>query len=439
MRRFVFSFPLLFFSCLAGCLFCLPPGSAGAQEYSFDAAAYEKKALDWGGYAEVKWEHSDLNQDASFYFINYYRSPLSTLDRFSSTLQLDGSYSRGLASLNWRAQATARQDDIGWYDMADIHEAFASFKPSAQATVDIGKRVFKWGKGYAWNPAALIDRTKDPNNPEEALEGFTGIDIDLIRSFSGPLQTVALTGVVLPVWQGVNEDFGERDNMNLAAKLYLLYLDTDLDFILYTGNSRSTRYGFTFSRNLATNFEVHGEIAHVPEQRQKILEPGGGVATRTVNDTSYLLGLRYLAENDVTSIIEYYHNGDGYSEEEMQRFMQAASNGYAQYLSTGSDQLLQQASGLNEAGYGRPQPGRNYLYARLSVKEPFDVLYFTPALSAIVNLDDQSISLSPEAMYTGITNLEMRLKFTWLHGDHFSEYGEKSSQNKVELRLRYFF
>jgi hypothetical protein len=323
--------------------------------------------------------------------------------------------------------------------MADIHEAFASFKPSAQATVDIGKRVFKWGKGYAWNPAAFIDRPKDPNNPEEALEGFIGADIDLIRSFSGPLQTVALTGVVLPVWQGVNEDFGERDNMNLAAKLYLLYLDTDLDFILYTGNSRSTRYGFTFSRNLATNFEVHGEIAHVPEQRQKILEPGGGVATRTINDTSYLLGLRYLAENDVTSIIEYYHNGDGYSEEEMQRFMQAAFKGYAQYLSTGSAQLLQQASGLNEAGYGRPQPGRDYLYARLSVKEPFDVLYFTPALSAIVNLDDQSISLSPEAMYTGITNLEMRLKFTWLHGDHFSEYGEKSSQNKVEMRLRYFF
>ena len=28
-------------------------------------------------------------------------------------------------------------------------------------------------------------------------------------SYGGELQTVALTGVALPVWQGVNEDFGD--------------------------------------------------------------------------------------------------------------------------------------------------------------------------------------------------------------------------------------
>lgn len=29
----------------------------------------------------------------------------------------------------------------------------------------------------------------------------------------------------------------------------------------------------------------------------------------------------------------------------------------------------------------RPNPGRDYLYARFSLKEPFDLLYFTPALT----------------------------------------------------------
>ena len=432
-----------FFLFLAACAvgIVLPPLDIleAAEEYGFDVDEFEKKNLESGGYAELKWEHSDLNQDSAFYFLNYYRSSRSTLDRYSSTLQLDGSYSRGQASLNWRAQAMARQDDIGWYDNADILEAYGSVKPAPPVTFDAGKRVFKWGKGYAWNPVAFIDRPKDPNNPEEALEGFIGADFDLIRSFSGPLRTVALTGVVLPVWQGVNEDFGEQDNVNLAAKLYLLYLDTDLDLLFYTGNSRSTRYGFSFSRNLATNFEIHGEIAHVPEQKQKILETDGAVAARTISDTSYLLGLRYLTENDVTTIVEYYHNGDGYTEEELHRFLQTAVDGYDQYLISENDLLLQKAAGLNESGYGKPQPGRNYLYTRASIKEPFDILYFIPSLTAIINLDDNSYSLSPELLYTGITNVELRLKFFWLNGDHFSEYGEKPNRNRVEMRLRYFF
>ncbi|GAB4337041.1 MAG: hypothetical protein Kow0089_07900 [Desulfobulbaceae bacterium] len=417
----------------------LSSDSAGAEEYSFDVGEFEKKKIDWGGYLELKWEHSDLNQDSSSYYLKYYHSPRSTLDRYSSTLQLDGNYSHGRASLNWRAQAIARRDDIGWYDSADIFEAFASFKPSVQTTLDIGKRVYKWGKGYAWNPAAFIDRLKDPNNPEEALEGFVGADIDLIRSFEGPLRTAALTGVVLPVWQGVNEDFGHQDNINLAVKLYLLYRDTDLDFMFFTGDSRSIRYGFSFARNLATNFEMHGEIAHVPEQGRKTLEADGSVVTRTVSDTSYLLGLRYLTESDVTTIVEYYRNGDGYAKEELQRYMQAAADGYAQYLLSGSDLLLQEAARLNEGAYGRPYPGREYCYARISVKEPFDILYITPSLTAIVNLEDQSTSLSPEILYTGITNLEMRLKFYWLSGDHLTEYGEKTNENRVELRLRWFF
>ncbi|HCC54049.1 MAG TPA: hypothetical protein DEQ20_03860, partial [Desulfobulbaceae bacterium] len=74
-----------------------------------------------------------------------------------------------------------------------------------------------------------------------------------------------------------------------------------------------------------------------------------------------------------------------------------------------------------------------------SQKEPFDLLYFAPGLTAIMNLDDHSWSLSPEAVYTGFTNWELRLRFSLLNGAVFSEYGEKQNSNKLELRIRYFF
>lgn len=270
------------------------------------------------------------------------------------------------------------------------------------------------------------------------MEGFIGAGLDLIRSFEGPLKTVAVTTVALPVWQGVNEDFGEENRVNIGAKLYLLLHDTDIDLLWYTGNSRITRYGVDFSKNLATNFEVHGELAHIPKQKYKALGETG-LALRETSDTSYLLGVRYLTENDLTAIIEFYHNDDGYTEQGTERFYQLVDQGYSQFLATGNNTLLQQAGVISGSGYSRAQSGRNYLYARLSQKEPFDILYFSPGITAIVNLDDQSCSISPEVVYTGFTNWEMRLRFSWLNGAEMSEYGEKQNSSKLEVRVRYFF
>lgn len=155
--------------------------------------------------------------------------------------------------------------------------------------------------------------------------------------------------------------------------------------------------------------------------------------------TSYLAGIRYLTEFDLTSIVEYYHNGLGYTEDEMERFYQRVAAGEAQWISSGSDAILDQVRQLANKGYSRPNPGRDYLYARFSLKEPFDLLYFTPALTAIINLDDQSSSVTPELTYTGITNWEVQLRWIVLLGDDLSEFGEKQNSNKLELRLRYFF
>ena len=424
---------------LIGLLFSVLPALAG-EEFSFELEEIEKKNLTWGGYAEVMWEHMDINQGAAFSLIEPAGRPGATLDRFSGRVQIDGSYLYKITSVNWLLKAAGQQDEGGgWFDMADVYEAYASLKPTPAVTAGIGKRSYRWGKGYAWNPAGFINRIKDPNNPEEALEGFSTAELDVIKSFAGPLQTVALTTALLPVWQGVNEDFGERDNVNLAAKLYFLYNDTDIDLICYTGNSRSSRYGVDFARNLATNFEIHGEVAYVPDLEKIVLQQDGSVLTDGGAAFSYLAGLRYLTENDLTGIIEYYHDDAGYTDGEMDLFYQLVVDGETQFLASGLDTLLDKARNMSLRGYGRPQPGRNYLYAKFTQQEPFDVLYFTPGLIAIVNLDDNSCSISPEVVYTGFTNWELRLRFSALVGDAFSDYGERLNSSKLELRVRYFF
>jgi hypothetical protein len=41
--------------------------------------------------------------------------------------------------------------------------------------------------------------------------------------------------------------------------------------------------------------------------------------------------------------------------------------------------------------------------------------------------------------YTGITNWELQMRFSLLNGGDMSEYGAKQNNNKLEVRIRYFF
>jgi len=83
--------------------------------------------------------------------------------------------------------------------------------------------------------------------------------------------------------------------------------------------------------------------------------------------------------------------------------------------------------------------GQNYLYLKVSQKEPFDILDFTPSFTLIANADDHSFSFVPEVLYAGFKNLELRLRLALNHGNASTDFGEKTVQSRVELRARYFF
>ncbi len=405
------------------------------ESFDFDIETIEKKALQWGGYAEITWTHQDVNQDSVFAFLNTRDDMPANLDKLKGTLQLDGRYDLNKLHFHWLVQASGQEDDLGWLDSADAFSAYASFTLSPNLSFNLGKKSYNWGKGYAWNPAGFINRKKDPDNPEESREGYITAEADFVKSFANNtrLQNIALTTVLLPVLEDVNEEFGQLHHLNLATKLSLLYADTDIDLLLFAGDSRQTRLGIDFSKNLATNFEIHGELAYIPNLNTIELAEDNSVSNSEQDALSLLLGLRYLSQSDITTIVEYYYNGGGYSTEEMEQFYDFAALGEA------NEALLAKARQLSFQGYGRPQPGQNYLYAKISRKEPFSLLYTTIGLITMLNVDDQSFVVTPELIYTRITNLEMLLRFSLFSGGENTEYGEKLADNKLELRLRYFF
>jgi len=415
---------------------CFTASLHAAEDFSFDPTAFQKQAFEWGAYLELDLEHFEFDQGSAAYLMNLAnQTNHNQLDRTTGILELNGRYKKENLSAAFIMHSEAQHDAIDNRDETKLYEATLTYQPDPATTIDIGKKSLRWGKGYAWNPVGFIERPKDPNDPDLSREGYVIASADFIRSRNGPLQTVAITPVLLPVNDNLNDDFGEPDHINTALKLYLLYRDTDIDFMILSDGSRSTRYGFDFSLNLDTNIELHGEWAHVSEVTKPVTDALGNTYQSTASANNYLLGVRYLSQNETTYILEYFSNGAGYSENELADYYQLVHTADE----TNNTTLLNLARDLGTKTYLRRNAGQHYLYLRVSHTEPFDLLYFTPAVTAITNLDDQSFSVAPEMIYTGFNNLEMRLKGTWLQGSKLTEFGEKQNDSRIEFRARYYF
>lgn len=362
-----------------------------------------------------------------------------TFEQYNFGLRLEGSYKKDIFSVSFQSETFVQNQFVGWQQSTKLLQGLISLRPNDNFSLEAGNKIFKWGKGYAWSPVAFVDRPKNPEDPEEIRQGYTVLNATWNQSFAGPLSNASLSAAAVPVWEHVNTDFGKPYQVNFASKLYLLYYDTDIDITFLTGSSRTTRFGFDFSRNLSTNLEVHGEWARINNFKMTTINAQGVGSSHQWDAVSYLLGLRYLTEQETTYILEYYRNGTGLSQDQFKDFVTFVNDSYTTYRNTGNRSGLVRASQLAESVYGRPNPMGHYLYFRASQKEPFDILYFTPALTTTINLQDGSFSVIPELAYSPTTNLELRFRTPVLIGWRGTEYGEKQNNYRVEFRLRYYF
>jgi hypothetical protein len=433
MKRLSFIF--LFFT-----FWVIPFLAAAEESYTFDTAETEKKPYHFGGYVEFKPILYGLDRDAAFYKLRFFNDPRGrNLLEANGKIQLEGSFEKNIFRVYAKTNTDLQSSYSGESERSTFYELYGSVKPSSNLKFDVGKKTMKWGKGYAWSPVAFIDRPKDPDDPEQAMEGYILATADFIKSFEGPLKTFSFTPVLFPVYDHVNDTFGNNYKLNVAGRFYFLLYDTDVDLLFMTGGSRTDRYGVDFSRNISTNFEVHGELAYVRNFQKTALDINGNRSLVEGDALSYVVGIRHLTTFDLTTIIEYYHNGMGVSGDDMKNYFAYITRGYDAYQTTGNTTILGNAQQMAEGGYGRASAMGNYLYARFSQKEPFDILYFTPSLIWMMNTDDQSWSLTPELLYTGITNWEFRIRSGIIVGARNSDFGEKQNDYRIELRIGYYF
>jgi hypothetical protein len=435
-----------------------PIPSVSSGEYKIDASEIKKKPYHFGGFAEFRPVINGLNKDSAFYKLNFYNQKEGgTLQEYNSMFQPDFTLEKGSTRLYLQGNIGQNHTYQGWSNDSRLYQGYLTLKPSNSWIFDMGKKTFKWGKGYAWNPVAFLDRPKDPTDPDLALEGYWAASAQYLRSFHGRLKTFSFTSVLLPVFynvygnNGVNNSFvGSQSNLsggssqvppnqvNAVEKAYFLLYDTDIDFTFFKGQTKTTRYGLDFSRNIGTKVEVHGELAAIKDFQKNVIDSSGLPHSSTYNALNYLLGTRYLSSKLTTYLLEYYRNGTGLTTGQMQDYFSYVDKGYSTYLSTGKAASIQKASNMS-SNYGRNSPMQNYLYLRISQDQPFGRLYYTPVISSIMNLNDGSFQVIPELVCTRITNWELRFRTYVPVGSKNTEFGEKQNNYRVEFRVRRFF
>ena len=423
---------------MAGAALAALVAASGVQAAeSFDVSAYDKKAFEWTGFIEARPERQWLRQDSAGYVLQYPGDTRSSANRLGGAAELSGVLRHQSLSFNFTGHASWIDEPRGSDDDSRMYEAYAAWQIDERSNVELGKRALRWGKGYAWSPVAFLERAKDPTDPELAREGFVMATGAWVRSFDGPVKTLSLTAAVVPTTSSLNADFGDgatnAGHTNAALKLYGLVYDTDIDLIWAARGSRGPRLGIDFSRNLGTNLEVHGEWARVADATIVTLTPANALQTQSKTYNSALIGARYLNERDTTIIFELYRNGGGYTTDELGAFYDLVR------ASVTNPALAQPASRAAAQGYNRPNAAQRYAYLRVSQKEPFDILDFTPSVTLIANTSDHSWSLIPELLYTGVKNLELRVRVALNRGDASTEYGERVVRSRIELRARLYF
>ena len=219
-------------------------------------------------------------------------------------------------------------------------ELYATGSPRAWINLTAGKKRIVWGSGFAFNPTDLLNPPKDPTDPTFQRAGAWMARVEL------PLEKLTVTTLFAPGTltsaSGLPSSMlrypsDPENHYLLAARLYLLLFDSDINVIYYFSNQYSdafknkSRIGVSASRYFG-NYELHveslfqmGSATPFSDHACAVdanCDPSSALSFSRLDDGRVYLrliaGARTTFADQSLLSLEYYYQGDGYSDSEFQ-------------------------------------------------------------------------------------------------------------------------
>jgi hypothetical protein len=387
-----------------------------------------------GGILDARCRVADLEKESPLFTENqsaFFRKSTASLSSFLE-FYLNGDYIGDHYGLHVKTYGSYAGD--GTEDF-NIFEAYNYATIGSGFTIEFGKRIIGWGKGYLANPVGYFNPKKDVERPELPQEGILSMNAELTRSFnSNILKTAAFTFVAAPPESVINGNYGKLESTRLGAKLYALVFDIDVDIAAHFLDRRHYEYGFDFSGNIGDHIEIRGECNWFHNKTVPISDFGGFPSVPKSEGFGALAGIRFVPRYNTVLIAEYIHDDAGMSKTDFDRFLLAASK----YRTLGS-RAAQSPGSPFQARESMPLLMKDYLYAKATINDFLGILYLSMAPSLLLNLTDKSVSGGPGISYTPFSNFETLVRPMAFIGDNYSEFGGRQFKAMVDFEMKVYF
>lgn len=192
------------------------------------------------------------------------------------------------------ALSAALEPYTGTHSKLRVKETYGGFS-AGDFDFMVGRRIVRWGTGYAFTATGVLDPPRDPTNPTDRLNLYEGRDMLKADWVHGPhALTLAWSSAALAPASANLHD-------TTAFKYNVLVRGFDTSLIAGDDRGGDAFGGLTFTRVLGQAWEVHGEAAW--REHEAILL-GGKYTTKS--------GFTFIGEFFTPPNIPYYRNATVY-------------------------------------------------------------------------------------------------------------------------------
>ena len=191
-----------------------------------------------------------------------------------------------LAELN-----AALEPYTGTHTQLLVKETYAGLS-AGDFDFTLGRRIVRWGTGYAFTTTGVLDPPRDPTNPTDRLNLYQGRDMVKADFVHGPhaLSLAWSTAALAPAGSNLHDTTAFRYNVLVHG----------FDTSLIAGDDRGGDAfgGLTFTRVFGQAWELHGEAAWREQ---------GAILMGAKYTTTY--GISFIGEFYTPPNIPYYWDG----------------------------------------------------------------------------------------------------------------------------------
>ena len=343
---------------------------------------------------------------------------------------------------------TATSGDISLprYDFA-VRELALDVSLGEALDLVVGKKILKWGTGYAFNPTGVVEPQRSPSDPSDRLNQNDGRNLVSLTAFFGK---TSLTAVYLNDARYANSSLQWGKN-ELALRAYSFLGGLDISLIGHYSEGDRLELGANSSYVIGDNLELHGEILG-KKGSSALFHPIVSSDNPGQIFDSYpyvplyadsreiflktLLGGQYTLENGLNLALEYYHNAEGLSVQEWKRWMNFVK--FQDAVQSGAvpvspDLIVPSRMNLLWSLLTLSTRGtmRDYLFARGAYSDDTwgcEVIFF-------MNANDQSIVAIPTLTWKAGVSLSFYLMYAAYSGRDGSEFGSLFTTCSITIGL----